>query len=404
MTTTERASKSAEKLRARPANPSAQIVQFPASMRPTGGAGRLPTAVITRRGLDPEQIFHVAYRSLHIDGAGWGCHPRKMAAAVRSGYSRSVFQKTQRSLIEKGLIKREQGKRKRPGRGRGYAVDTLTFENPEAAYVVIDRSLFDGSRTPKEIACFLHLKARGRRLAEPWQIEQLMQASRPTINAVLAALSDVGLVDNYGTAQAPQWGVSGCKNPTFKKTARKKSSFKRASHTHPLGSSRQSVPHTSVSQHKNDCSRTDCDAAAIADRTADLLAGTVRGLAGGCGAGETSKGPMPLDSEGEPVRLSNDDRATIEALGGDVEELFDRAMAQKAKGRRIGSVVRYMIQSAKNDAKSKLGCELGVVTAIASGNVWARQAAYAEALSKGPAKSLDGKTPNGTALLAALKR
>jgi hypothetical protein len=31
--------------------------------------------------------------------------------------------------------------------------------------VVIDRSLFDGSRTPKEIDCFLHLKARVKRLA-----------------------------------------------------------------------------------------------------------------------------------------------------------------------------------------------------------------------------------------------
>jgi hypothetical protein len=113
---------------------------------------------------------------------------------------------------------------------------------------------------------------------------------------------------------------------------------------------------------------------------------------------------MPLDREGEPVCISADDRATIEDLGGDIEEVFDRAMAQKAKGRRIGNVVRYMIQIAQNDAKTKLGCELGVVTAIASGNDWARKAAYAEVLKKPPAKAPDGKTPNGAALLAALRR
>lgn len=79
-------------------------------------------------------------------------------------------------------------------------------------------------------------------------------------------------------------------------------------------------------------------------------------------------------------------------------------MAQKAKGRRIGNMVRYMIQSAKNDAKTILGSELGVVTDIASGNDWARKAAYAEVSSKPPAKPPDGKTPNGSALLAALKR
>lgn len=244
MTNIERATKLAAKPRPKPPNPSAEIVPFPASAstRPTGGAGRLPTEVIARLGLDTEQVFHVAYRSLHADGAGWGCHPRKMAAAVRSGYSRSVFQRTQRSLIEKGLIKREQGKRKGPGRGRGYAIDSLTFQNPEAAYVAIDRSLFDGSRTPKEIACFLHLKARGKRLAEPWHIEQLMQASRPTANDVLGALSEAGLITNYGTQNSPLWGVSGLKSPTFKKPTR----------THPMGSSRQSFPHAYISQHKSE--------------------------------------------------------------------------------------------------------------------------------------------------------
>lgn len=84
---------------------------------------------------------------------------------------------------------------------------------------------------------------------------------------------------------------------------------------------------------------------------------------------------MVFDTSDEHL-VSEADRKTIEALGGDVEELFDRAIAQKAKGRRIGNLVRYMIQSAKNDARTRLGVGMGVVTAVASGHQWARQAAY----------------------------
>ena len=64
------------------------------------------------------------------------------------------------------------------------------------------------------------------------------------------------------------------------------------------------------------------------------------------------------------------------------------------KGRRIGNVVRYMAQAAKNDAKAKLGVPMGVVTEMASGHEHARKAAYA-AIADAP--------PEPVAKLKALK-
>jgi hypothetical protein len=132
-------------------------------------------------------VFHLAYRSLHV-GSGWGCNARKLGRAVRSGYSEGIFKRTQRSLKAKGLLEREQGKRKGKGRGRDYAVDNLGFAAPETGYVVVDGELFDGTLTPKEIAAFLHLKARGKNLLRPWQLDERLQVTRPTVNKILKAL------------------------------------------------------------------------------------------------------------------------------------------------------------------------------------------------------------------------
>ena len=88
------------------------------------------------------------------------------------------------------------------------------------------------------------------------------------------------------------------------------------------------------------------------------------------------RAPMHFDTQ-KAFTMSDADRQTIEAIGGDVDELFDRAMAQKAKGRRIDNLVRYMVAAAKNDTRERLGLPLGVVTEIASGNQHQRRAAFA---------------------------
>ncbi len=255
--------------------------------------------------------------------------------------------------------------------------------------MVIDRSLFDGNRTPKEVACFLHLKARGKRLAEPWHMEQLMQASRPTVNAILTALSGTGLVENYATPKSPEWGVAGCKNPTFKKTTRKKTTFKKTAHTRSLGSSRQSVPHTNVSQHKSEeqkvNSGTDRENESSAPQIERLLADTVAGLAIDA-RGERS-GPRPPMQMGGPdgtadlgaVKLSQADFQTLARLGADPEDLFDRTIvakqAMEKRGKTMGSVRRYMMQIARKDFSQANGVPMGVVEEIATGNEFQQEAA-----------------------------
>src|SRR5262249_53381303 len=134
------------------------------------------------------------------------------------------------------------GKRKGKGRGRGYAVDNLGFETPEIGYVVVDRELFDGSLKPKEIAAYLHLKARGKNLLWPWQLDERLQATRPTVNEILKVLSDRGLAKNFGPEDAPQWGVATLKNPTFKKTTFKRSTFKKTTRTRVIRSPRGISP------------------------------------------------------------------------------------------------------------------------------------------------------------------
>ena len=116
---------------------------------------------------------------------------------------------------------------------------------------------------------------------------------------------------------------------------------------------------------------------------------------------------MQMDREGGPFCFSDKDCRAIEALGGDPEELFDRVMAQKAKGRRIGNVIRYMLQTAKNDLAQKTGVELGVAQAIATGNKHARQHALATVASAVDPKELRRRCSTarpGPELAAALAK
>jgi hypothetical protein len=110
-----------------------------------------------------------------------------------------------------------QGGNKNPGkdpRRRGYAKDRLTFDRPGNDYVMVERDLlFNGTLTPKEITCLLYLRARGDRLPEFRQIEDRLQATRPTVNRILKVVGERGLVKNYGTGQTPRWGLVSLKNP-----------------------------------------------------------------------------------------------------------------------------------------------------------------------------------------------
>ena len=151
----------------------------------------------------------------------------------------------------------------------------------------------------------------------------------------------------------------------------------------------------------------------LAQASNDLIAATEATFEARLGMLPAKRPPMVMDREGAEVRISDKDRKSIEALGGDVEELFDRAKAQMAKGRCIGSVVRYMIQIAKNDAATRLGTELGVVQEIITGNTHGRKAALAKATGGTPKSSAavlrdrartTAARSDGAALMASLER
>ena len=360
----------------------------PATRKSTGGTGRAPTALIEDTKHSIEHRWLVAYRCVHADGPAsrrWGCSYRKAQEAVRSGMSRKVFQRAVREARLAGHLEREQGKR-RAGRGRGFAVDRLGFATPEKAYVLVDRELFNGTLTPKEILVALALRIRGNRLAQPWQLRKTLGITAPTLNACMETLVEKGLAANYGTAEKPVWGLATVKNPTLKKTPLKSSSLKKTPRTRLSVPSRQSVPHKLVNHHKavpekpKEATDEAQPAAPSAFNAAGIIAGAVAGSAmeAGCEGG-APRPRMVMDAPGVET-ISEDARRNIEAMGEDPDEFLDRALYQKDKGRRIGSLDRYCVESAAREAAKKSGAPRETVMAAATGNKWAKQAAYATVL------------------------
>ena len=231
--------------------------------KPTGGRfGRLPKKLVTSPDVGPVATFLLAYRSLHVDGMnGWGCNHKKVSETVRGGCSLGVFKRAVKEAKAGGHLQREQGKRKRHGRGRGYAVDRLTCDRPYTDYVRVDRVLFDGTLTPTEITALLYLLARGDRLATPWQLMRRLGATRPTVSALMrgrtqttkreaiSGLVERGFVRNYGTQNAPSWGLATLKNPTLKSASLKRTTLKSTPHT------RKTVPSHQISPTRSELNK-----------------------------------------------------------------------------------------------------------------------------------------------------
>jgi hypothetical protein len=376
-----------------PAWPSMASPKQSDTPRRTGGLfGRLPIALVLGAGgkpLSAEAILLLAYRSLHT-GAAWGCSHRTMARTVRS-LSRGVFQRAIREAVEAGHLDRRQGKRKRrqaDSRGRGFAVDQLTFDVPEARYVKVERDLFNGALTPAQIALVLYLRALGNGGAQPWQLMKRFNFSRPTLGALLRGrpharrpligLLEHGLVVNCGTLGSPIWAHVAIKNPALKKTALKKQALKKTTRTHKTLPSHQISPtQVQLDQHvrpspsflEKEISRT------------DSVGGAVAAL---------PKSPAPAASEAglaaDPGRkhFSKRTLAKVEALGVDVEELIDRYVEYEdkgaANGRPIGDPEAYLLTMARNAAAKSLDVPVGVLKQIVTPNEWARGAALAAAV------------------------
>ena len=163
-----------------------------------------------------------------------------MRRAFRKGFGRKIFQRAVREATTSGYLVRRRGTLKRPnadGRGRGFAVDCLTFGHLEHGYTIVDRHLFDGQLTPSEVTIALFLRARNIHPTMPWQIGKrlgrrrdnggLVKASRGTVNAVMKALSSRGIARNHGTRESPLWVHATVQNATLKKTTRKKATLLR---------------------------------------------------------------------------------------------------------------------------------------------------------------------------------
>jgi len=320
-----------------------------------------------------------------------------MAKTVRAGFSLGVFKRAVREVKGRGHLEREQGRSRKPGRGRGYAVDRLTFDNPERDYVMVERDLFDGTLTPTEITAILYLRARGDRYAAPWQLVRRLGATRPTISTILRGRKKVGkreaqiglvergIVKNYGTPATPLWGLVTLKNPTLKTTALKRTTLKRTTHTRKTYPSRHISPEqvirdqnvgASLGLEMKDKGRTDCEVGTRAP-TPQAMPQT------GSGVGLTTSG----GGKRERLAFSAGALAKIDLLPVDLEALIDRfleyAGKSAAKGRPIADPDAYLLEMARDETEKVHGIEVDV-HAISSRNEWARGAALAGAMRPPP--------------------
>jgi hypothetical protein len=365
----------------------------------TGGKyGRVPSSLVAPTSSDthlsPESTALIAYRSLHADQKrAWGCGAGKMAQAFRKGFGRKIFQRAIREAKDSGYLVRRQGTLKRPNadrRGRGFAVDRLTFGRPEDGYVIVDRHLFDGHLTPSEVTISLFLRARGSCPTMPWQVAKrlgrrrstggLKKASRGTVNAVMKTLSSRGIARNHGTCVSPLWAHATVQNATLKKTTRKKSTLKKTTLLRTTSPVRQISPaRHEPNNHKGLSPQPFWK---IAGRT-DLIAGNAAALTAAAAPPDSSDGSA-MQVHGEHLPFS--DRALREChlLDVDLDALMDRyfeAEAKKvAKGKRIADPSRYLVKMAKEERAKMNKVSIEALDGISSPNEWTRGAAYGRAM------------------------
>jgi hypothetical protein len=389
--------------------------------------GRLANGIAKDPSVSDVALVVLAYRLTLID---WdGLHWRDVKRIVRRGLGKRAFHRALRNLLPatdenpqgRGLMKR-CNTRQAEGRGRGYAKDEVA---PGAiatgtSYRRVERQWFDGRFSLKALALLLYARAVGALGVHPWEIEKRFVWSLPTIRTAAGELMELRLIEDRGKTQAPLYSPLNCKIVHRKKVHRKTRHSKKAHHTHSVRLSHIVSPlHTdktnTQSAETSGASGTDAaENGPLAQASNDLIAATEASFEVKPGMLPAKRTPMVMLREGGELRISEKDRKSIEALGGDVEELFDRAMAQKAKGKKpIGSVVKYMIGIAKNDAATAFGTKLGVVQEVITGNTHGRKAALAKATAgklKPSAVVLRDRArttaprSDGAALMASLER
>jgi len=355
----------------------------------TGGEyGRMPTSLVapTLRDphLSPAAIALIAYRSLHADqNRPWGCSASMMRRALRKGFGRKIFQRAVREATTSGYLVRRWGTLKRPnadGRGRGFAVDCLTFGHLEHGYTIVDRHLFDGQLTPSEVTIALFLRARNIHPTMPWQIGKrlgrrrdnggLVKASRGTVNVVMKALSSRGIATNYGTRESPLWAHATVHNVTLKKTTR----LRATSRVRQISPARHKL-----NNHKGASPRP------FGERTrrTDLAPGNAGALTAVAALPE-SVGGLAMQVPGDRLPFSNSVLRECHLLDVDLDALIDRYFEAEgkiaAKRKRIADPSAYLLKMARDERAKANGVNVDDLKDIASPNEWARGTALAKAM------------------------
>jgi len=316
-----------------------------------------------------------------------------MAQVFRRGFGRKIFQRAIREAKDSGYLVRWQGTLKRgsaDSRGRGFAVDRLTFGRPEDGYVIVDRHLFDGHLTPSEVTVALFLRARGSHPTMPWQIGKRLgrrgkngrfaKASRGTVNAVMKTLSSRGIARNHGTRESPLWAHTTVQNATLKKTTRKKAPLKKA----PLLRTTSPIRQISPGRHElnNHKGASPEPFGRIAGRT-DVIVGHAAAFTVAVAPPESTQG-LQMQVLGERLPFSDSALRACHLLDVDLDALIDRYFdaerRQAVKGKRIADPSRYLVKMAKDERAKKDGVPIEALDGISSPNEWTRGAAYASAM------------------------
>jgi hypothetical protein len=174
--------------------------------------GRLPNKLSVDPEITPEALVLLAYRLTFV--GRWVLNWRDVQKCIKRGFGERVFWRAMGILKGKGLIGRHVTS-VAGVQGPGEVVNDELHLEPYGEHCRrVERKWFGGELQTNALACLLFIRAV--RSAQPWRIANRFDWSLPTVRRAAANLISLGLVENVGTKQHPNYVSADSRNAQSK--------------------------------------------------------------------------------------------------------------------------------------------------------------------------------------------
>ena len=168
---------------------------------PTRAFGMLPNSIAVDPTIEHGALVMIAARLTYA--GSWVMTERATARLVRRGLARHVYQRSMRTLVNRGLIKRHREPNGRQGRGE-IVDDRVCLPAGETDHRRrVERAWFNGKLSLKAAAVLLFIRACAGGEARPWHIAKRFGWSASTVKTVVDELYRARLVERLGGAHQP---------------------------------------------------------------------------------------------------------------------------------------------------------------------------------------------------------